>query len=612
MFRLIFLLFFCFIQSEFVNLEKAKKVAINKAIYNNSSIDSYEVHSIYTIYEDSYPIIYAVNLKNNGFVLISADDRIFPVLGYNINHYYSDDNHPIQFKAMLNSFKKQILYVIQNNIESNNEISNLWSLYLSDSIENNKSRNVQPLMSTNWDQGHSWNEYCPEDNQGPGGNVYAGCVATAAAMVMKYWNHPATGEGNHSYNHPEYGNISADFNTVYNWGAMNDNQPTDASRKLLFHVGVSCEMNYSPNGSGAWVGVYEPSVLTGLKTYFKYDSNATFISKDDFTEQEWVDIVKIELDQARPLIYKGYTSDLSAGHAFVIDGYSDDYFHLNWGWSGSYNGNYLINNLSPGGYNFSTWAGAIIQLYPENDQIMGCTDLNACNYNPDANSDNGTCEYIYDCLNICGGSALEDECGICNGDGSQCAGNVSLNFGDLDPINQKFDINFDSDANIAGFQFTVTDIPDNITLDYFSGGFSEDYDFSISSSDLGIVIGFSFDGNVIPYGSGILTTIHYNITSQENTTNLCLSDVILSNEFGNAINVDVGSCVDLDICTYSGNLNGDSLINVQDIIILVNMAIMQENIDLCNGDINTDGIINIQDIVILMNFILNSGRGVVR
>ena len=178
-------------------------------------------------------------------------------------------------------------------------------------------------------QGHSWNEYCPEDNQGPGGNVYVGCVATATAMVMKYWNHPQIGEGSHSYNHPEYGTISADFNTVYNWGEMNDNQPTDASRKLLFHVGVSCEMNYSPNGSGAWVGVYEPSVLTGLKTYFRYNPNAVFISKDDFTEDEWLDIVKIELDQERPLIYKGYTSDLSAGHAFVIDGYDDDFFHLN-------------------------------------------------------------------------------------------------------------------------------------------------------------------------------------------------------------------------------------------------------------------------------------------
>ena len=429
MFRLIFLFFFCFIQSEFVSLENAKKVAINNAIYNSFDNEKYpEIESIYILEKESIPLIYAINIKNNGFVLVSADDRVFPVLGYNLNHYYSDYNHPIQFSNMLTSFENQILYAIQNNAQSNDEIDNQWSLYLSNNIESNNLRNVDPLISANWDQGYSWNEYCPEDNQGPGGNAYAGCVATAAAMVMKYWNHPETGEGNHSYSHPEYGNITANFNTIYNWSAMNDNQPTDASRKLLFHVGVSCEMDYGSDGSGAWVGVYEPSLLTGLKTYFKYNENAIFLSKDDFLEEEWVEIVKIELDEQRPLIYKGYTSDSSAGHAFVIDGYTENYFHLNWGWSGSYNGNYLINNLSPGGYNFSTWQGAIFQLYPEYNNIFGCTDAQACNYNPEANIDNASCEYEYDCLEICGGDAALDECGLCNGDGSQCSGNALISF----------------------------------------------------------------------------------------------------------------------------------------------------------------------------------------
>ena len=163
-------------------------------------------------------------------------------------------------------------------------------------------------------------------------------------------------------------------------------------------------MNYGVDGSGAWVGVYEPSVLTGLKTYFRYNDGAVFRSKDEYPESTWLDIVKIELDQGRPLIYKGYTSDYAAGHAFVIDGYEGDYFHLNWGWSGSYNGNYLINNLSPGGYNFSTWQGAIFQLYPENDQILGCTDLNACNYNASATIDDNSCEFAaegYDCDGVC-------------------------------------------------------------------------------------------------------------------------------------------------------------------------------------------------------------------
>ena len=250
-------------------------------------------------------------------------------------------------------------------------------------------------------------------------------------MVMKYWEHPQFGTGSHSYNHPDYGEVSANFNTTYNWNEMNDNQPTDESRKLLYHVGVSCEMQYGPDGSGAWVGVYEPSVLTGLKSYFGYNQNSVFRNKDDYPEQTWIDIVKIELDQGRPLIYKGYTNDYGAGHAFVIDGYNDDFFHLNWGWSGSYNGNFLITNLSPGGYNFSTWQGAIFQLFPEIDIVNGCTDMLACNYNPNATNDDSSCEYILDCLNQCGGTADYDECNICNGDGSTCAGTASISFGIL-------------------------------------------------------------------------------------------------------------------------------------------------------------------------------------
>ena len=116
--------------------------------------------------------------------------------------------------------------------------------------------------------GHSWNDHCPEDNQGPGGNAYAGCVATAAAMVMKYWNHPEYGENSHAYYHNDYGLVSADFNTFYNWDDMDNNSPTESSRKLLFHVGVSVEMHYGPSGSGAWVGEYEPSLTTALKNIF--------------------------------------------------------------------------------------------------------------------------------------------------------------------------------------------------------------------------------------------------------------------------------------------------------------------------------------------------------
>jgi len=386
---------------------------------------------------------------------------------------------------------------------------------------------------------------------------------------------------------------------------MSDNSPTNASRKLLFHVGVSCEMGYGAYGSGAWVGEYEPSVTTALKTYFKYNQSANFKSKNNYDESYWLDIVRIELDEGRPLVYKGYTSDYGAGHAFVVDGYNGDYFHLNWGWSGSYNGNYLISNLSPGGYTFSTWQGAIFDLYPEVETIWGCTDNNACNYNENANADNDSCEYELDCFGECGGDGIIDECGECGGDGSVCAGNAIFSFGNLNSNNQSFDINFESDIDIAGFQFTITDIPDNITLESLSGGFANDYGFTVSCSDLGIVIGFSFDGSLIPAGSGILTTAYYDVTGTGEESTLCLEDVIVSNQHGNSVNMSIGSCIDLELCSYSGDINSDQILNVQDIVIMVNMALGQEEFDLCNGDLNQDDIINIQDIILLVNLVLS-------
>ena len=600
------LMFSSILKAAPITSEEAVRVARN--IFSvKINQDDLKLHSIEIVKDDIINCIYIINFENNGFVMVSGDNRLYPVLGYSNKNYFSYNNLPIQLKDMLEFYKQQISYAIENDIASNVSIDNLWEYYLSDNSIDREIRNVQPLFSFNWDQGHSWNDHCPIDNQGPGGNAYAGCVATAAAMVMKYWNHPEYGENSHAYYHNNYGLITADFNTSYDWNSMNSNSPTESSRKLLFHVGVSVEMNYGPSGSGAWVGEYEPSLTTALKSYFKYNQGTTFLSKDNYDDIFWVDMVKNELDEGRPLIYKGYTQDYGAGHAFVINGYDDEFFHLNWGWSGSYNGWYLINNLSPGGYNFSTWQGAIINLYPEIEQIFGCTDIEACNYNENANIDDSTCLYTYDCFGICGGEAELDVCGECDGDGSTCAGFGIINFGEIDYLNQTIDILYESDVDIAGFQFAITDIPDNIIFNSFSGGISSDSNFTVSCSEDGIVIGFSLEGNTIPLGNDILTTASYSVIGNDETCEICIQDIILSNTFGNAINIDwtlIDQCRNLDLCLFSGNVNYDEFINILDVVLIINMILGIEDLELCESDINQDSLLNVQDIIILINLIL--------
>ena len=166
------------------------------------------------------------------------------------------------------------------------------------------------MLETYWDQGNPWNDMCPEDSEGPGGNAWAGCVAVAMSQIMKYWEHPSTGSGSYSYTYSDYGLIEADFNISYDWEGMLDTTPTQASSLLLYHAGVSVGMNYGSDGSGAKVGIdceYLPyddyaSCSWAMET-FGYDTcqdviddvegmSETFCSRDaqcGFCEESYMD-----------------------------------------------------------------------------------------------------------------------------------------------------------------------------------------------------------------------------------------------------------------------------------------------------------------------------------
>jgi hypothetical protein len=189
-----------------------------------------------------------------------------------------------------------------------------------------------PLLSTKWNQGQYYNASCPVDAEGTDGHVPVGCVAVAMAQVMKYHNYPVTGTGSHSYSHPVYGTLSANFGaTTYNWASMPDSLSKYDSdvATLLYHVGVSVEMDYTPDQSGA----YMSDAAYALETYFKYSNSLSYVWKSSYSTDEWTTILRTEIDNKRPILYSGHGT---GGHAFVCDGYSgSDYFHFNWGWGGS-------------------------------------------------------------------------------------------------------------------------------------------------------------------------------------------------------------------------------------------------------------------------------------
>lgn len=296
----------------------------------------------------SQPVLYIFNATAaDGFVIISADDIAYPVLGYSFNGHYQQEELPPALRKMLEGYKNQIAWAIENNGTSTTATQSAWEHLLQNGQYNAVRASVGPLMSTTWDQSPYYNDLCP------GGSV-TGCVATAMAQVMKFWNHPAQGTGMHSYNHPDYGTISANFGaTTYNWSAMpnNVNSPNNSVATLMFHCGVGVNMQYSPNSSGAYVVELDHpiSAESAMKNFFGYSPALQGVKRDgNYTTAQWVSLIKAELDASRPVLYAGFGS--GGGHAFVCDGYDNsNKFHFNWGWGGYYDGYFAIDALDPGG-----------------------------------------------------------------------------------------------------------------------------------------------------------------------------------------------------------------------------------------------------------------------
>ncbi len=352
-----------------VSRAKAEKVAVN-FFYQKSNQYADKINYLDISIINSYKIenaYYVVNLEN-GWVLVSADDAMPPVLGYNLSGSFpAPDKINKNAKSFITTYVDEVNYVRENNIDASAEISSQWETYstLSPKVLNlNGDRDVDPLIDPiAWNQDSPWNADCPEDPAGPGGHVYVGCVATAMSQIMYYWRFPLIGKGYKAYYQAPYGTISAHFDTThYNWDGMKcsiDNRNIWDIALIGFHAGVSVQMDYGPNGSGS----QSSRVPNALKSYFRYSNTAQFLEKNNYSQSQWENMMQANLDAGKPLYYSGYSSD--GGHAFVCDGYQgSNYYHFNFGWSGSSNGFYTLQNV--GGFNQGQ--GMVRNIYPgDND-----------------------------------------------------------------------------------------------------------------------------------------------------------------------------------------------------------------------------------------------------
>ena len=270
---------------------------------------------------------YVFNNDAGGFVIIAGDDAVTPVLGYTSTGSFDAENLPDGLKDLLKSYERQI--------------AALGDSYQANQTATRAAFTGEKLLNTaKWNQNDPFNKYTPN-------NYPTGCVATAGAIVMKHHGYPAKGTGSHSYTWNGK-TLTANFELGYDWANMPAKYDVttaaafDGVARLMSDLGVAVEMKYNKTGSGSYIG----DLVTALQKYYGYSKLSHLMAIEDVGAEAWNGRLRDEIDANRPVLYAA-SDPARGGHAFVIDGYKDESFSVNWGWGGYYDGFYKIGALNP-------------------------------------------------------------------------------------------------------------------------------------------------------------------------------------------------------------------------------------------------------------------------
>ncbi len=367
------------------SFQQAKEIALRQAAQLGISMDEASsakakpkrVKSV----SGEVPAYYVFpNGEGKGFTVVSGDDRLPEVVGYSDKGTYDEENLPSNYVGFMKAYEEMVGQLDNGDSRASVSIAEAKALRSS----GYQQPTVAPLLgSIQWNQMIPYNKMCPMYNSTD--RSVTGCVATAMAQVMMYYQYPKTLQADiPAYvSHTKHLSIpQINKGESYDWDNMLPQYASDeplnytdaqaaAVAKLLYHCGVACEMDYGPS-SGANV---TPGILS---TYFGYDSDLMQdLNRDVFTLAEWSQIMDKELTAKRPILYGGQSSD--GGHEFVCDGTDGNgLYHINWGWGGYQDGYFDVTILNPDkggagsgnapdGYNQS--CSMIIGIAPDNGKV---------------------------------------------------------------------------------------------------------------------------------------------------------------------------------------------------------------------------------------------------
>lgn len=305
--------------------------------------------------------------NGEGFVVLPAEDSAPALLGYSDKGTLDFAVNP-ELTYWLEFYNQQLQY-LQTHPRQKSGNSSIQEKTRPERAE------IAPLIKTEWNQEAPYNELCPKVD---GHETVTGCVATAMAQAMKYFNYPTNGKGTHSYLwRPGEEELTFNYDaTPFQWNLMTDVYNSESSAEsrhavaeLMLGCGISVDMHYEPGESGAAT----TAMGSALIDIFGYSPSLWMPNRSFYGYYEWEEMIYAELSNSRPVLYSG--AGTAGGHQFICDGYQGDgYFHFNWGWGGMSNGYFLLTALNPddlgvggGAGGFNTSQVATLGMRPAQD-----------------------------------------------------------------------------------------------------------------------------------------------------------------------------------------------------------------------------------------------------
>jgi len=384
---LVFVLLSSVLFAQSVSIQTAKKIAksylksIDQATLKSASPDEKknQFPLINAAISNKDTLYYILNdTINKSFVIVAADNRVWPVLGYSTSSNFNPNNLPPALTDWMESRKLEIAYIKKNNLKADSLTNSKWNNLLP-GVTAEDTTSVRPLTQTWWHQVHPYNGLCPSSPVIPKDSTYngraaAGCLPIAVAQLMKYWNFPKQGKSVNSYANSIFGTQSVDFGaTTYAWEQMT-NKPNEKGslnkevQKLIYHCGVAFNTEYGLEGSNS-----DYFAKNGWIDYFNYSTEAISYEREFYkgTDTDWENLIKSELNSYRPVWYSstGTSGGNPSAHVYICDGYKNsNYFHFNWGWGLDPKDTqwyFYLKSLTPGKSIFNNNHRMIIKLFPK-------------------------------------------------------------------------------------------------------------------------------------------------------------------------------------------------------------------------------------------------------